>query len=111
VLLRPGDSVVPGVLDQPPRAISCPAVRYPESVRQAGIQGRVVFQFVIDTLGRAEPASIQVVQSPHDSMTAAAREALVSCEFTPGRVDGRAVRVLLRLPMDFQFRREADTSP
>jgi TonB family protein len=98
------------LLDSVPKLLSCPPVHYPETLRLARVQGRVVLQFVLDTLGRAEPSSIEAVETPHDSMTHSAREALVSCRFTAGRVRGRGVRVLLRVPWDFALRAPADTT-
>ena len=90
-----------GGVETRPTVIQCPPVTYPQTLRKAGVQGRVLFRFIVDTLGHPEPRSIQVVESPHDSLTSAAHHALLGCSFTPGRVQGRAVRVLVRLPFMF----------
>ncbi len=91
------------VLAAVPTVVRCPSATYPPALRAARIQGRVVLQFIVDTLGRAEPTSVQPVESPHDSLTYAARRMVLGCEFTPTRVRGRAVRVLVRLPLDFKL--------
>jgi TonB family protein len=71
-------------------------------VRQARIQGQVVVQLIVDTLGHPEPASVRAVESPHDSLSVAARAAVLGCEFVPGRVRQRPVRVLIQLPVKFE---------
>jgi TonB family protein len=93
------------VVDSPPRIIRCPPADYPPAARDAGIQGRVTLQFVIDTLGRPEAGSVRAVESPNDSLSSAAVRAMLGCEFTPARVRGRAVRVLVRIPYDFHITR------
>jgi len=77
-----------------------PPPAYPDLLRAAGIQGRVVLQAVIDTLGRAEGAAV-VVESSNRGFDAAALAYVRRALFRPGRVHGRAVRVLIRLPIDF----------
>ncbi len=51
------------VLTEKPRIVSGPRLRYPERLRQARVQGRVVAAAVIDTTGRAEQGSIKIVES------------------------------------------------
>jgi len=75
--------------------------RYPTVLRERGVEGRVVVQFVVDTAGRVEPGTVRVVSSPDDLFTAAVRAALPSLRFTPARAGGRAVRQLVELPFEF----------
>jgi TonB family protein len=77
---------------------------YPELLRQARIQGRVLLEAVVDTMGRVEPASLIVVSATHPGFVAPARQTLIATLFRPGRVHGRAVRVRVRLPFDFTLR-------
>jgi TonB family protein len=72
-------------------------------LRQAGIQGRVVVQAIIDTTGRAEPSSVKVIQSPNPGFDLAAKTAVLKALFRPARVHGRAVRVLVNIPYDFKL--------
>jgi protein TonB len=76
---------------------------YPELLRQAGIQGRVVLQAIIDTAGRAEPSSIRIMQSPNPEFDQPSRDWLVGALFRPARVRGRAVRVLVAVPLDYHL--------
>jgi len=79
-------------------------LQYPNLLRQAGIEGRVIVRAIIDTTGRAEPASVQVVESPHPGFDQAARNFVLRTRFRPGRVHGRAVRVLIEFPVEFRTR-------
>jgi len=84
---------------------TCIQPRYPEILRQASIEGRVVIEFVIDTLGRAERAGLRVIRSDHQLFEAPAREAVLSCRFRAGRISGRAVRVRVQQPINFTIAR------
>jgi protein TonB len=93
------------VVEERPEVVpgTCLAPRYPELLRQAGLTGSVVLEFVLDTLGRAERGSLRVVRSAHPLFEAAAREAVVTCRFRPGRIRGGAVRVRVQQPVDFRI--------
>ena len=82
--------------------LSGPVLQYPDLLRQAGISGRVLVQAIIDTLGRAEPSSVKVLQSPNPGFDQAAKNYLLKALFRPARVHGRAVRVLIQIPVDFR---------
>ena len=53
------------IVDEKPSVLSGPQLVYPEILRQARIQGRVIVQAIIDTTGRAEPKSLKILQSPN----------------------------------------------
>jgi len=89
------------VVDELPLLLAGPTPRYPEALRRAGIAGRVIVETVVDTLGRAEPGSMVVVAAPHPGFVAPARDYVLRALFRPARVHGRAVRVLVRVPIDF----------
>jgi protein TonB len=90
-------------VEEPPALLAGPPPAYPERLRAAGIEGRVVLEVVIDTLGRAEGAA-RVVESSNQGFEAAALAYVQGALFRPGRVRGRAVRVLIRLPIGFSLR-------
>ncbi len=70
---RDGTSAVPvadevlleAIVDEKPSVLSGPQLVYPEILRQARLQGRVIVQAIIDTTGRAEPKSLKILQSPN----------------------------------------------
>ncbi len=92
------------VTEQPDR-LAGPVPVYPAMLKQAGIEGRVMLQAVVDSAGRVEPASIRVLASPNPGFDAVSVAALRETVFRPARVNGRAVRVLIKIPFDFVIRR------
>lgn len=80
-----------------------PRPRYPERLRAAGVTGRVVARFVVDTLGRVEPASIVIRESSHDLFVEAVRATLPALTFVPAEAGGRRVRMLVELPFEFRL--------
>ncbi|MGH7857732.1 MAG: TonB family protein, partial [Candidatus Binatia bacterium] len=65
---------------------------YPVSARQAGIQGTVMLEVVVDRNGRVESA--RILKGVHPALDAAALAAVKSWVYRPTMVGGRAVRVL-----------------
>jgi len=104
--LVPSDQVfMESVVEERPEVLSGPSLQYPDLLRQAGVQGRVLVQAIIDTAGRAEPPSVKVIQSPNPGFDQPAKNYVLRALFRPARVHGRAVRVLVNLPIDFKIKR------
>ena len=103
-IAAPGGVHLAAVVEEAPVLLSGPPLGYPEMLRQARIQGRVEVEAVIDASGRAEAGTIAVVRSPHPAFDEAARDFVRRALFRPGRMHGRAVRVLVRLPIAFALR-------
>lgn len=85
-----------------------PGVRpptYPEALRSAGIEGKVVVEFVVDERGKPVQGSIRVVQSDNDLFTDAVRVALGRLRFTPAEVGGKKVSQLVQMPFVFTLNR------
>ncbi len=91
------------IVEEKPSVLSGLQPQYPELLRQAGIQGRVMVQAIIDTTGRAEPPSVKVVSSPNPGFDQPAKTYVLKALFRPARVHGRAVRVLINIPIDFKI--------
>jgi outer membrane biosynthesis protein TonB len=88
------------VLEERPALLSGPPA-YPPLLRDAGIQGRVVLQAIIDTLGRVEPNSIKILQTTTRGFEQSSTAWAVAALFRPARLQGRAVRALVRFPLDY----------
>lgn len=88
-------------VDDPPQLISAGPMRYPEVLRAAGIAGRVVVTFVVDTTGHPDPSSINVVTTPHQGFNNATKELVSKSVYRPGKVRGQAVAVLVRQTINF----------
>jgi TonB family protein len=102
--LLPGDGVyLPALVQDAPELLSAPAPAYPPWLRVAGIQGQVIVTAVVDTLGLAENGSVRIVRSDNPGFDAAALATVRAARFRPARIYGRAVRVLVQLPVVFRL--------
>ncbi len=95
---------------QRPERIGGPAPRYPDSLRTAGVSGRVLVSFIVDTAGHVEPGSVVIDSSTNPAFDAPTREAVLASTFRPGQVRGRAVRVQVTMPVNFQVARSPDAT-
>lgn len=102
-LLGNDDPVVSTLVQDPPELLTAPTPVYPSLLMTAGIQGRVIVEAVVDTLGRAESGSVRVVVSDNAGFDPAALQAVRDARFRPGRMYGRAVRVLVQVPVVFRL--------
>ena len=79
--------------------------RYPEALRIAGVEGRVVAQFVVDDEGRVEERTIKLVRSDNPLFDEAVRSTLGGMRFAPAEIGGRKVRQLVEMPFVFALSR------
>ena len=84
-----------------PHLLRSPVPRYPDSLRTAGITGRVVVEAIIDSTGHLDSASVRILSSTHPGFEAPAREAVLGATFAAGRLNGRVVPVMVRFPVAF----------
>lgn len=76
-------------------------IRYPELARRAGIEGRVVVQFIVDEEGNVvNPTVIRGIGGGCDE---AAIAAVRDVKFIPGMQRGRNVKVQFQLPIVFRL--------
>ena len=96
-----GEVFLAAELEDRPRLISIEEPRYPPVLESAGITGRVVFDFIVDTLGRVRGGSINVISSTNKAFETPAIDALRTALFSPGKVQGDPVQVLVRQAISF----------
>lgn len=78
------------------------ALIYPGEARDAGVEGKVYVQFVVDKDGTL--TEIQVVKGPDHGLHAAAVAAMKTIEpFKPAKQRGKAVKQRLVLPITFKL--------
>jgi len=77
--------------------------RFPDVLRNSGIDGEVQVTFIVGTNGRVEPGSIAVTTSPHRLFTESVRSALLDARFRPAEVGGRPVRQLVAQSFSFRL--------
>jgi protein TonB len=82
-----------------------PNPRYPDILRSAGVEGEVLVQFVVDTLGRAEVGTFKVLRTSHELFAAAVRNTLPNMRFIPAEVGGRKVKQLVQQPFVFAIQK------
>ena len=77
-------------------------IKYPEDAMKAGISGRVFTRFIINEDGSL--SDIVVIRGVNSSLDAEAiRVVKAMPKWTPGKVDGKAVKVRYALPLVFKL--------
>ncbi|HKK44037.1 MAG TPA: energy transducer TonB [Balneolaceae bacterium] len=76
-------------------------INYPEMARKAGIEGRVIIQFIVTEDGSVE--SPKVIRGIGGGCDKEALRVVKQAKFTPGRQRGKAVRVQYSLPIVFRL--------
>ncbi len=88
------DSTDPGLWDV--FASGLDEIPRPEVCRTADIEpGRIQIRFVVDTAGRPDPATVEVLAAEPATLGKRAAQLATACRFAPGRADGVPVRVRL----------------
>ena len=81
---------------------SCRPPAYPVELRQNGTEGRVILAFVIDSAGQPERESVTVVNATNEGFVFPSIGAVLSCRFSPARINGRPVAARVsRMPINF----------
>src|SRR5699024_2175322 len=101
-----GDDVFVSVQEMPEletsRAELQSHVNYPESCSEAGIEGTVIVQFVVQPNG--ETTNFNVIKGIGEGCDEAAMEEIKKyAEFTPGTQDGEKVPVRMSFPITFSL--------
>jgi periplasmic protein TonB len=91
------------LVEERPALLSAPPPPYPDLLKLARIQGRVVLRAIVDTTGRVEPNSVVIASSPNPGFDPSAREWILKALFRPARLHGRAVRVHITQPLDYSI--------
>ncbi|HEY2027422.1 MAG TPA: energy transducer TonB [Gemmatimonadaceae bacterium] len=76
---------------------------YPREMLEKGVEGEVLTRYVIDTTGRADSASLQILSTTNPAFAQAVREALPGMRFSPAVVQGHKVRQLVEQNFDFRL--------
>ena len=74
-----------------PKRIFAPDPHYPEEARHARVQGVVILQTIIDTVGHV--TNVRVLKGLPSGLTEAAVEAVSSWRFEPATLEGKPVAV------------------
>ena len=77
-------------------------INYPEIAKKAGVEGRVIVQFVVDESGSV--VDPQVVRGIGAGCDEEAIRAVRQAKFTPGKQRGKPVKVKMSLPITFKLK-------
>ena len=76
-------------------------INYPDMARKAGIEGRVIIQFIVNEQGKVE--NPRVIRGIGGGADKEALRVVKQAEFEPGRQRGNPVRVQYSLPITFKL--------
>ncbi|NGP88409.1 energy transducer TonB [Fodinibius halophilus] len=76
-------------------------IEYPEMARKAGIEGRVIIQFIVNKKGKAQ--NLKILRSLGGGCDEAAKKVLRDAEFSIGRQRGRPVKVKMSQSIVFRL--------
>jgi protein TonB len=77
---------------------------YPTPLRSAGVSGEVLVRFVVDTTGRVESGSIEIVNATHPLFAEAVTGWLPRTRYEPAQAGGARVRQRVEQRIDFALR-------
>lgn len=77
-------------------------INYPEIAKKAGVEGRVIVQFIVNEEGKVtDPVVVRGIGAGCDEE---AIRAVMQAQFKPGKQRGRPVRVKMSLPITFKLK-------
>jgi protein TonB len=78
-----------------------PIPAYPALLESSRVEGSVLVQFVVDTLGRADMQSFKVLESSNALFVQSLATTLPKWRFYPAEARGRKVQQIVQLPLRF----------
>jgi TonB family protein len=74
-------------------------INYPEKASNAGIEGKVIIQFIVNEQGKVE--NPQIIKGVAESLDQEALRVVKQAKFVPGKQRGEPVRVQYAMPITF----------
>jgi TonB family protein len=82
-----------------------PRPEYPTGLLNARVEGEIVAQFIVDTLGRIELPSFRVVKATHADFLSSVGKTLPKLRYHPAEKDGQKVRQLVQQAFQFYIKK------
>jgi protein TonB len=79
------------------------APEYPSSLRESGVEGQVLAQFVLNESGRYESGTLKILSSSNPAFTAAVKDALPRMKFSAAQIGGKKIQQLVQMPFQFHL--------
>jgi protein TonB len=90
-------------VEKPVEKIGGDSPEYPSSLRESGVEGQVLAQFVVNESGRADMGTFKVLNSSNPQFTAAVKNALPRMKFSAAQIGGKKVQQLVQMPFQFHL--------
>jgi hypothetical protein len=99
-----GEVYIESEVDTPvARDPSSAAPAYPEYLEETRVEGFVIAEYIVDTLGRADSTSLHIEIATHPAFVESLRAALPHMHFTPATLNGQKVRERVRQEFVFKI--------
>jgi TonB family protein len=79
--------------------------QYPAELRAAGVDGRVIAQFIVTADGKPDPGSIRILSSTNELFAESVRQALLKSKFRAAKIGTRSVAQLVQQLFVFKLDR------
>lgn len=91
-------------VEKPVQKIGGEAPEYPSFLKDQGVEGQVLAQFVVNESGRYEPGTLKILNSSNAAFTAAVKDALPRMKFSAAQIGGKKVQQLVQMPFQFNIK-------
>jgi protein TonB len=78
-----------------------PSPKYPSLLESSRVEGIVLVEFVVDTLGVIDMSTFKVLDATNDLFAESTRASLAKWHFYPAEAGGRKVKQIVQLPLRF----------
>lgn len=78
---------------------------YPVSLRNSGVEGRVIVQFIVTADGKTDASSIRILSATNDQFAESVRQALLKSKFRAAKIGSRTVPQLVQQLFVFKLDR------
>jgi protein TonB len=92
-------------VEKPVEKIGGEAPEYPTMLKESGIEGQVLAQFVVNESGRYEGGTVKILSSSNPAFTAAVKDALPRMRFSAAQIGGKKVQQLVQMPFQFHLQK------
>lgn len=84
---------------------------YPKALIEKGIEGYAAMRFVVDSTGRIDMNTVQVIDATHNDFAKAVKDVMPRMHFRPARIGQTAVRQLAEQVFKFEIKVATATAP
>jgi protein TonB len=92
-------------VEKPVEKIGGEAPEYPTMLKESGVEGQVLAQFVVNESGRYEGGTVKILSSSNPAFTAAVKDALPRMRFSAAQIGGKKVQQLVQMPFQFHLQK------